>query len=183
MERIKISIIVATAEGNLIGNTATNKTPWYLPKDLKHFKETTAGSVMISGRKTYESFGRNLPGREHIIVSRDPNYVPLYGTDFTHVCGSLEEAVHLAQKIAGSRKIFIVGGGEIYAQALSNHLILVYIDKIYKTEVEGKFAGDVFFPELSVLDWTENLIETVEPDEKNPYRFAIKEYVHFPMNI
>src|SRR5688572_13271277 len=134
----RISIIVAMSRNRVIG--ANGAIPWHLPEELKRFKSVTMGHPIIMGRKTYESIGRLLPGRTTVIVSRQPAYrVP--GAIVAH---SLGEAIAACN---GDDEIFVIGGAEIYAQALAR------ADRIYLTTVETEVAGDATFPEFDLKDW------------------------------
>ena len=126
-----ISIIAAASENNVIGNE--NKLLWHLPADLKFFKSTTSGHPMIMGRKTFESIGKPLPGRATIIITRQDDYKP----DGVIVVHSLKEALKEAEKI--DEEVFIVGGGEIYKQAM------FLVDRIYLTRVFATYNGDTHF--------------------------------------
>jgi dihydrofolate reductase len=137
----KISIIVATTKVRLIGNRKTNDLLWHIPAELKRFKEITTGHPIIMGRKTYESIGRVLPNRTNIIITRDTNFsVPQ-----AIVVHSLDEAIQRASTI-DQNEIFIIGGGQIFEQALP------LANKLYVTIVEGNFKGDVYFPDYSSFD-------------------------------
>jgi len=153
-----ISIIVAVAEHNVIGKD--NKLIWHLPKDLKHFKETTTGHFVIQGRKTYESFGKPLPNRTNVIITRDKNYK----AEGCIVVNSLQEALDIA---INEKEVFIIGGGKIYEQAMS------IADRIYLTKVHHSFEGDTFFPEINIKEWAEKSRQDYNPDEKNKYPFSI----------
>jgi dihydrofolate reductase len=153
-----ISIIVAVAENNVIGKD--NKLIWHLPKDLKHFKETTTGHYIIQGRKTFESFGKPLPNRTTLIVTRNKNYK----AEGCIVVNSLQEALDIA---IDEKEVFIIGGGEIYKQAMP------IADRIYLTKVHQLFDGDTFFPEIKLKEWAEISRQDFEPDEKNKYSFSI----------
>lgn len=153
-----ISIIVAVAENNVIGKD--NKLIWHLPKDLKHFKETTTGHFIIMGRKTYESNGRPLPNRTNVIITKDKNY-KAEGCKIVH---SLNEALDFAKN---ESEVFIIGGGEIYKQAMP------IADRIYLTKVHQPFEGDTFFPEINMKEWSELNRQYFEPDERNKYPFSI----------
>ena len=132
-----ISIIVALDDKLGIG--AKNRMLWHLKKDFAHFKNITIGHPIIMGRKTQESIGRALPGRTNIVITRDQNYsVP--GCQVVH---SLAEAIQLAQNQPEAEEIFIIGGGEIFKQALEQNLV----DKLYLTKVAGDFNAEIFFPE------------------------------------
>ena len=134
----RITIIVAMAKNRVIG--AGNKLPWHLSADLKRFKALTMGHHIIMGRKTWESFGRLLPGRHHVIVSRQPGY----GVAGAQVVHSLDAAIAAC---AGDDELFVIGGGEIYRQALP------VTDRIYLTEIGREFDGDTRFPELDKAVW------------------------------
>lgn len=153
-----VSIVVATAANNVIGND--NDLIWHLPADLKHFKNVTSGSSIIMGRKTYESIGRPLPKRENIIITRQSD-LQIEGC---LVVNSLKEAIEKAD----SEELFIIGGGEIYRQAME------LADKIYLTKIHKDFEGDTVFPEIGE-DW-EVISERVgELDEKNKLEHSFLE--------
>jgi dihydrofolate reductase len=156
-----ITIVVAISENHAIGKD--NKLLWYLPKDLKHFKEITTGHTVIMGRKTYDSVGKPLPNRRNIIITRQA--ITIEGCE---VVNSIEAAIELCKD---EQEVFIVGGAEIYKQAM--HLT----DRIYLTIVHKNFEGDSFFPEISSQEWKEVFREDHEPDEKNllPYSFITYE--------
>jgi dihydrofolate reductase len=156
-----ITIVVAISENHAIGKD--NKLLWYLPKDLKHFKEITTGGTVIMGRKTYESVGKPLPNRRNIIITRQA--ITIEGCE---VVNSIEAAIALCKT---EKEVFIVGGAEIYKQAM--HLT----DRIYLTIVHKQFDGDSFFPEIDLNEWKEIFREDHEPDEKNllPYSFITYE--------
>lgn len=133
-----ISIIVAAAgKKRVIGQRGG--MPWYIPSELKKFKEITMGHPIIMGRKTHQSIGKALPGRTNIVVTRGKGQ----GESEIVIANSLEEAVKKARMSPGSEEIFIIGGGQIYEQAI--HLA----DKLYLTYVEKQIEGDVFFPDYS----------------------------------
>jgi dihydrofolate reductase len=148
---VQISLIAAIAENRALGKD--NRLLWHIPADLQRFKKITTGHPVIMGRKTYESIGKPLPGRVNIIVTRDNNY-QAPGCLVVH---SLQEAIKQAANclsnhdIAGRSdgegsqpnkpEIFIIGGGQLYQQAIS------LADKLYLTIVKGDFAADTFFPD------------------------------------
>src|SRR3989344_8013313 len=132
-----ISIIVAMDEKRGIGKH--NNLMWKIPGELKRFKEITMGHPIIMGRKTYDSIGRILPGRTNIIITRDKDY-KVEGAVIAH---SLEEALRVAQGKPGKEEVFVIGGGQIFTEALP------LTDKIYLTLVKGDFDADTFFPEYS----------------------------------
>ncbi|WP_259067411.1 dihydrofolate reductase [Mucilaginibacter sp. X4EP1] len=156
-----VSIVVAISENHVIGKD--NKLLWYLPNDLKHFKNITTGHTVIMGRKTYDSVGKPLPKRRNIIITRQN--ITIEGCE---VVSSIEAALALC---ADEEEVFIVGGAEIYKQSL--HLT----DRIYLTIVHKEFEGDSFFPEIVKNEWEEVYREDYQPDEKNslPYSFITYE--------
>ena len=156
-----ISAIVATAKNNVIGKG--NNIPWYLPADLKYFKRTTLGHHVIMGRKSYQSIGRPLPKRTNVIVTRDPFFIAS-GCVVMH---SLEEALAFA-KNNGEEEAFIIGGGEIYRQAMP------LLEKLYLTEVDLEVDGTVFFPKIKEEEWTEISSEKHPPDEKNEHNYIFR---------
>lgn len=134
------SLIVAAAQNNAIGGN--NDLLWRIPEDLKRFKALTMGKMCLMGRKTFESIGKALPGRRFVVISRDKSYQL---ADCT-VVQSLEEALALGKNEA---EVMIIGGGEIYRQALP------FTDRIYLTRVMADFEGDTYFPELAANEWRE----------------------------
>lgn len=148
-----ISIIVAMAKNRVIGKRGA--IPWYLPADLARFKRLTMRHPIIMGRKTHESIGRALPGRQNIVITRQEGY-QAKGCDVVH---SLEEALERAE----GDEVFVIGGAEIYREALP------LAKRIYLTGVDAELPGDVYFPEFDRRAWRE--VERVPGvmDEKNPY--------------
>ena len=175
-----ISIVVAFGLPNrVIGNSKINDLPgWVLRTDMFLFKKLTEWGVVIMGRKTCESIPDQyfpLENRVNIIVSRDPNYKRKNADESTyHVCTSLEAAIELAEKLAPERRIFLIGGGELYKYALET--LAIFIEEIIATEVVGVFEGDVFFPELS-LNWSCIVGKQYEAIEnKNSHAFMVNKY-------
>jgi len=132
----KISIICAVARNGAIGKDS--KLLCHISEDLKRFKDLTMGHPVIMGRKTYESIGKNLPGRTNIIITRNKRYK----ARCCKIADSLEGAIEVA-KVRDEKEIFIIGGGEIFKQAID------LSDKIYLTLLEKDFDGDTFFPDYS----------------------------------
>ncbi len=157
-----LTIIGAAAENNAIG--MDNKLIWHLSDDLKRFKNLTNGHHIIMGRKTFESFPKPLPNRTHIVISRQSDYQVPEGVI---VVNSLEDAIDAAKN---DSQPFIIGGGEIYQQALS------IADKIELTRVHDTFEGDAFFPEIDLSIWKEtaNIFHT--KDAKHDYEFSFLTY-------
>lgn len=159
---MKISLIVAIAENNVIGKN--NDLIWHLPDDLKHFKSNTKGHTIIMGRKTFESIGsKPLPKRENIVISRSPQS-PVEGVVFTT---SLKEAL----KLSTDREPFIVGGAEIYRQSMD------IVDVMEITRVHESFEGDTFFPEIDREVWTLEKEETHAKDENHKHAFSFQTWV------
>lgn len=132
-KRPHISLIAAMDEKRGIGKG--NAIPWHIPEDLKRFKELTMGHPVIMGRKTYQSIGRALPGRRNIIVTRDENYLATGCV----VCHTLEAALEVA-KTEEQGELFVIGGAQIYAQAID------IADRLYLTLITGVYQADAFFP-------------------------------------
>ncbi|HAA93900.1 MAG: hypothetical protein CMM48_15355 [Rhodospirillaceae bacterium] len=139
---MRLSLIVAMAENRVIGRDGD--LPWRIPEDLQRFKNTTMGKPMIMGRKTWESLGRPLPGRPHIVISRDPEYA----ADGVVTVTSFEDARANAEALADD-EIMVIGGAEIYRAALDR------ANRIYLTEVHQAVDGDTYFPEFDRTDWVE----------------------------
>lgn len=159
---MKVSLIVAIAENNVIGKD--NDLIWHLPDDLKHFKSKTSGHTIIMGRKTFESIGsKPLPKRENIVISRNPQ-PPVEGVIFTT---SLEEAL----KHSSDQEPFIVGGAEIYRQSMG------IVDVMEITRVHESFEGDTFFPEIDPEKWTLENEETHAKDENHKHAFSFQTWV------
>lgn len=160
MSGVIVSAIVAAAENNVIGKD--NDLLWHIPADFKHFKNTTMGKPMVMGRKTFESLPGLLPGRPHIVVSRSG-----YDAEGIESAGSIEQGIELA-KAHGTDEIFVIGGAQIYKQAIEQGLC----DRIYLTRVHKEYEGDAFFPVLNESDWS---ITKQEHHEGNP-TFTILQY-------
>ena len=152
----RISIIVAMAQNRTIG--INNTLPWRCPEDLKHFKALTMGHHMIMGRKTFDSIGKPLPGRTTVVVTRNPELK----TDGCIVTHSLHEAIAACN---GDDEIFIVGGAELYAQALP------VADTIYLTEIQQNVEGDAHFPILDLRQWQEISREKHSQESPQPLIF------------
>lgn len=155
------SIIVARADNRVIGKD--NDLIWHMPHDLKYFKETTSGHYVLMGRKSFESVGKPLPNRLNIIITRNPDYA----AEGALVVHSLKDALVLADQ-QKQQEVFILGGGEIYRQALEQQLV----DRIYLTEIKDSFEGDTYFPELDESQWQETHREEYQADHKNPHDYA-----------
>ncbi|MDQ2076540.1 dihydrofolate reductase [Marinimicrobium sp. ABcell2] len=142
-----VALIAAAARNGVIGRN--NKLPWHLPQDLKYFKSVTLGKPVIMGRKTYESIGRPLPGRENIVVTRQSDWRP--PTGMTRA-GSLHEALDAARLALSAKgeaegEVMVMGGGEIYRNSLA------LAQRVYLTKVDIELEGDAYFPELPASEW------------------------------
>lgn len=155
----KISLIYAVSENHVIGNA--NKLPWHLPADFKHFKEMTHGHPVIMGRRTFESIGRPLPGRQNIVLTRNTDY-HAEGIDVVH---SFDGALERAEDDA-----FVIGGVGVFQEALPQATY------IYETRVHALVAGDVLFdPDLS--HWLEEDQHDYPADGENNYGYSFITYV------
>ncbi|MES2552268.1 MAG: dihydrofolate reductase [Pseudomonadota bacterium] len=135
-----LSLIVAVAHHGVIG--VNNTLPWHLPEDLKRFRALTMGHHIIMGRKTHESLNRLLPGRTHVIVTRNPAY-KFEGALVAH---SLQDAIALC---GNDPEVFVIGGAELYKDAFER------ADTLYLTEIDAEYAGDAFFPAFDASAWKE----------------------------
>ena len=152
-----ISIIVAMDTNGVIGKDG--KLPWHLSADLKHFKAITMGKPIVMGRKTHESLGRVLPGRENIVITRNNNY-QAPGCTVLH---SLDDVfVHCRN----ADEIIIMGGAELYVQILDR------ANRIYLTEVHAEVSGDTYFPAYDGDQWREVQRQDFRADEKNRYDYS-----------
>ena len=152
-----ITIIAAIAENNALGKD--NQLIWHLPADLKRFKKVTLNHHIIMGRKTFESLGKPLPNRTTIIITRNNNYI----AEGCIVVNSLQEAL-IASKT--DENPYILGGAEIYAQAIK------IADKLDLTFVHHKFEADAFFPKIDLDIWQEETRENFEADDFNKYSYS-----------
>lgn len=158
-----ITIIAAAAQNNALGKD--NDLVWHLPDDFKRFKALTTGHYIIMGRKTFESFPKPLPNREHIVITRQKDYNP-EGCTVVH---SLEKAIELSCK--NDPNPFIIGGGEIYRMGIK------IADKIELTRVHGNFEADAFFPEIDPGKWDLVQEEFHPKDDKHEYDFTYLTYI------
>lgn len=136
----RVYLVAAVAANGVIGSGG--KLPWRLPEDLRHFKELTLGHPVIMGRKTWESLGKPLPGRENIVVTRTPGY----DAPGAHLAASLDAALAFC---AGETLAFVIGGGQLYAAALP------IADAMVITEIGREYAGDARFPAYDRSAWRE----------------------------
>jgi dihydrofolate reductase len=155
-----ISIVVAMDIKGVIGRKGT--LPWYLSSDLKHFKAITMGKPIVMGRKTHESIGKSLPGRENIIVTRNEDF----SAEGCTVLNNLDEVYSHCKNID---EIMIIGGAELYVQTLDK------ADRIYLTEVRANIEGDTYFPLFDRNNFKEIKQQDFKADEKNEYDYSFVE--------
>lgn len=159
---MKISFVVAMGDNRAIGHEGG--MPWHMPADLAYFKRVTMGKPMIMGRKTFESIGRPLPGRDNIVVTRDSSW-KASGAIVVH---SVEKALEVAKSGATARgvhEITVIGGASLFESMLHQ------ADVLYITELHSSFDADTYFPEINANDWAEVSREKHAADEKNPIDF------------
>jgi len=156
----RIYLVAAVSLNGVIG--ANGKLPWHLPEDLKHFKKLTLGHPIIMGRRTWESLGKPLPGRENVVISRTPGFE----APGASVATSVESAVALC---SGEAVTFVIGGAEIYAAALP------LADGLVLTEIDGIYEGDTQFPEWDRKAWRVSQKETHTSNEGVRFSFVLYE--------
>jgi dihydrofolate reductase len=161
---VQIILIAAVAKNQVIGKD--NQLIWKLSADLKRFKNLTSGHYILMGRKTFESLGKPLPNRTHLIVSRDSAFQAPEGH---YSFQSIEEAIIFCNKI-GVEKLFIIGGGQIYRETIR------LCDQLEITEVNAMPDGDTYFPEIDSAIWEEVEREEFAADEKNEFPYAFVTY-------
>ncbi len=162
-----ISLIVAKSQNNVIGHC--NDLPWYLPADLKHFKQITDGHAVVMGRKTFDSIiarlGKPLPNRTNIVVTRQEDFV-YPGVDVIH---SIKDINTL------NGEVYVIGGANIYSQMIN------YADKLYVTEIKTIIDGDTHFPSIDPDHWQEISRSRHKADDKNQYDYDFVVYTHATM--
>lgn len=159
-----LSIIVAVAKNNVIGKD--NKLIWHLPEDLKRFKKITTGHRIIMGRKTFESLGRVLPNRKHVILCNDAELnIQDENVEI------LEDIKLLNKYINSDEENFVIGGATIYK------LLMPYANKLYITHINEQFEGDVYFPEIKEEEWKAVEKEKGLKNEENPFDYEYVTYV------
>jgi dihydrofolate reductase len=165
---MQLSIIVAVAQNGVIGRGG--QLPWHLPGDLRRFKQLTMGHTMIMGRRTWESIGRALPGRQTIVVTRQPNY--LSNDPNVTIASGLDDALQAAAD-AGDDEAFIVGGAELYTESLP------LANRLYITHIHANVEGDTYFPDVHWQDWRPVAAEEHDADEKNEHAYRFEVYERF----
>jgi dihydrofolate reductase len=157
----KITIIAAMARNNAIG--LGGEMPWHLPRELGHFKQATMGKPMVMGRKTWESIGRPLPGRQNIIVTGNPG-LEAPGCD---IAASLDQAIGMARGV----EVMIIGGGQLYRQCLA------FADRMILTIVDCEPGADTWFPEWDRDCWQVLGKRREAADDRNPHAYEVVEWV------
>ena len=158
-----LSIIVAKAKNNIIGKD--NKIIWNLPEDMKHFKELTTGHVIIMGRKTFESLGRVLPDRKHIVFTQNSDFK--VNDENVQIVHSMLE---IQEYIQDENENFVIGGAMIY------NLLMPHVTKMYVTEIDKEFDGDTFFPKINEDIWKETQRVKGNSDENADIKFDFVVY-------
>ncbi len=154
---MNISIISAIAKNGAIGKK--NSLPWYLPADLKHFKETTTGKTIVMGLNTFKSIGKPLPHRKNVVVTHDVNFQ----SEGIVVAHSIQEVLEMTKN---DGEVMICGGASVYKQ------FLPLANKLYLTYIDHDFEGDIFFPEFDKGEWQETSRENHQPEGKNLYVYS-----------
>ncbi len=158
---MSLSILVAVAENGVIGRGGD--LPWHLAADLGRFKRLTIGHAIVMGRKTWESIGRPLPGRRMVVVTRQAGY----RAEGVRVAAGLQQALEMARE-AGDREPFVVGGAEIYRQALP------LASRLYRTRVLADVEGDTYFPKFQEAEWRLVESDPHEADARNDHPFCFE---------
>jgi dihydrofolate reductase len=161
-DRTRIYLVVAIASNGVIG--ANGRLPWHLPEDLKHFKRVTLGHPVIMGRRTWESIGKPLPGRENIVVSRTAGFI----APGAHVAASFEAAIALC---TGEPVACVIGGSALFAAALP------IADGLIITEIHKAYEGDTYFPDWDRAAWRVSQKETHTSGEGMRFDFLLYERV------
>jgi len=167
MSKAKIVLVLAMSRNGVIGDN--NQLPWNLPSDLKRFKETTIGHPIVMGRKTFESIGRPLPGRDNIVLTRSAQFAD----ENVHGVSSLEEGLALAQKFADKRgvdEVMIIGGGDVFEQMRGA------AEKIHLTTVQTNLEGDTVFRPLEPENWQLVSSQEVSAGPKDSADFVAQVY-------
>jgi dihydrofolate reductase len=157
-----LSFIVAMDSKSTIGKN--NELPWHLPADLAFFKKVTMGKPIVMGRKTHESIGKALPGRENIILTRDKQYK-------SKGCSIIHSPVEISDiENRSDDELFVIGGAEVFKE------LFPIADRLYITEIEGDFEGDTFFPSFNQEEWELVSKEKGPKNDKNPYDYYFMIY-------
>jgi dihydrofolate reductase len=153
----RIALVAAMGRDRVIG--VGNRLPWRLPADMKHFRALTLGKTVLMGRKTFQSIGKPLAGRNNIVITQDR----LFNAEGVRVAHSIDEALALT---TGEAEVMVIGGASFYAQLLPR------AERLYLTEIHHSFVGDAFFPAWDPAAWRETAREDHGPDHANPYAYS-----------
>ena len=153
----RLELVVARARNGVIGRG--NQLPWHLPDDLKYFKRLTTGLPILMGRRTWDSIGRPLPGRQNIVLTQQRNFAPAGA----HVAHTLDAAIEAAGAVEALR---VIGGAEVFRLCLARAAV------IYLTEVDADVEGDAYFPAIDPNEWQERAREPHPADERNAFPYA-----------
>ena len=164
-----MSIIVGRARNGVIGRD--NAIPWHLPEDLKHFKATTMGCPIVMGRKTFESIGRPLPGRQSIVLSRDPSWSQQFESAYpgSRSAASLTQALDMC---VDAKEVFVIGGAQLFAEAL------LIAKRLVLTDIDLEPEGDVLFPPIDARQW--RVVHRTALTSRNGIAYEIIEYQRTP---
>ncbi|WP_085992071.1 dihydrofolate reductase [Oceanobacillus senegalensis] len=158
-----ISFLVAMDRNRVIG--LNSDLPWYLPRDLKFFKEKTTGHTIIMGRKTFDSIGKALPNRKNIVLTKQNKSFP----EEVEIVQNLSDIIDMEKKNP-NEEYFVIGGGNLFSQ------LLQHADRMYITLIDEEFKGDTYFPDFHEEDWVLSSKEKGTKDEKNPYDYYFLQY-------
>lgn len=155
----RITLVAAMGRNRAIG--VDGRMPWHLPGELQHFKAVTLGKPIVMGRKTWESIGRPLPGRQNIVVSRNQDYL----AEGAECCGSLEAALAIAR----GDEVMVIGGGELYRRAMP------MADRMVLTRVDCAPEADTYFPQWNEAEWQVVSRQAKPADDRNAYACEVLE--------
>src|SRR5699024_6768222 len=158
-----LSMIFANDRNYLIGKD--NWIPWDIPNDLGNFKAMTTGKTIIMGRKTFESFGKPLPNRHHVVLTRNKDFK----ADSCVVFHKIEDVLDYIKPFS-NQEVIVIGGSEIYQQFLK------YADRLYITYIDAEFEGDTYLPEFDLSNWRLTSKEKGIKNEENPYDYYFLQY-------
>jgi len=156
-----LSLIVAISDNHVIGREG--QLPWHLSADLKRFKQLTMGHHIIMGRKTYDSIGRQLPGRTSVVLTRQTDWAVEGVVTATDLAAALDLA-------GDDEEVFVIGGSQIY------HLALPLVDRLYVTRVQASVTGDTYFPDITTDQWQLEQTDSFAADEKNDHDYSFLVY-------
>ncbi|MGF1534104.1 MAG: dihydrofolate reductase [Bernardetiaceae bacterium] len=161
---MQINLIVAQSTNRVIGKD--NALPWHLPADLKRFRRLTMGHYLLMGRKTFVSIGRVLPGRTSVVLTQNPDFPVPEGVHRVH---TPEAGIVLARE-SGAEQLFVLGGGEVFAQTLD------WADKLYLTQIHAHIEGDTFFPVIDAQKWALEAREDFPADAQQSFAYSFIDY-------